>query len=60
MLIEAITLYKLFAYFFHLKSGFQIELPLQEETINPEELHKFMDFMKNVIKNLELKKYGKI
>jgi hypothetical protein len=60
MLIEDITLYKLSAYFLPLKSGFQTELPLQEETINPEELHKFMASMKNVIKNLELRKYGKI
>jgi len=58
MLIEAIILCKLCVFYLLIKSGIRIELRLQGETMNREGSLKYMDFMRNVIKNLAQKKYG--
>lgn len=60
MSIEDIILCKLFVYFFHSKLDTPIALLWHVEIINPEESLKYMDFMNNVTKSLEHKKFGKI
>lgn len=60
MLIEAITQLKLCACFSPIKLGIQTESLWPGETMSPEESPKFMAFMKSVIKNSELKRFGKI